>query len=208
MQSAIRQFYAPFVTVAMIANAIGTVVIFGLVGIMNVDVIARGMFNAPLRGVFEVVIFSLALIVYLQLPDVVRSNRLTRSDGFLSLSQQKFPKFGSLLGRGIDLLAGIFMAMIAYVTWPEFLDSYGSCRFIAGPEFGGQTGGTLLELFSAGWSRCEYYGTPGIFTAPWFPVKLAIAFSGTLCAIIFFFKVIMVDEKPASTIEELGESPV
>lgn len=174
----------------MVTNAAGTLVIFALVAIMNVDVIARGVFNHPLRGVYEVVIFSLALIVYLQLPDVVRSSRLTRSDGFLSLSQSRYPKFGNLLGRGIDLLAGIFMAMIAYVSWPEFLESYGSCRFILGPEFGAAAEG-LWPSFTESWARCEYYGTPGIFTAPWWPVKLAIAFSATLCSIIFFFKVVL-----------------
>ncbi|MEM9574736.1 MAG: TRAP transporter small permease subunit [Pseudomonadota bacterium] len=197
MMQTIRRFYSPFVSVALVANTIGTVVIFILVAIMNVDVIARGIFNAPLRGVFEVVIFSLALIVFLQLPDVVHSNRLTRSDGFLVLMQNRFPAFGSLLGRGIDLIAGIFMACIAYAYWPEFVDSYGSCRFIAGPEFGAPVEGGLLAELKAGWTRCEYYGTPGIFTAPWFPVKFVIAFSVTLCSIIFFFKVFMGNHKPA-----------
>lgn len=206
MQTAIRRFYAPFVTVAMIANAVGTLVIFALVAIMNVDVFSRSLFNQPIRGVFEVVIFSLALIVYLQLPDVVRSNRLTRSDGFLMLSQARFPRFGDVLTRGIDLLAGIFMAMIAWATWPEFVDSYGSCRFVLGPEFGGPIDGGLWAQFVAGWGRCEYYGTPGIFTTPWFPVKFAIAFSTTLCAVIFFFKVVLGHGK--NPLPEDAESPL
>ncbi|MEN0002228.1 MAG: TRAP transporter small permease subunit [Pseudomonadota bacterium] len=205
MLTAVRRFYAPFVTAAMIANAAGTLVIFALVAIMNIDVFARGVFNQPLRGVFEVVIFSLALIVYLQLPDVVRSNRLTRSDGFLMLSRARFPVFGNMMGRGIDLLAGIFMAMIAYVSWPEFMDSIGTCRFILGPEFGSAPDGLFASL-SASWGRCEYYGTPGIFTAPWFPVKLVIAFSATLCAIIFFFKVLLGHGEPPKLDET--ESPV
>ncbi|EFL87723.1 hypothetical protein [Ahrensia sp. R2A130] len=83
MENGFRRILSPALGIAIVANAIGTAVIFVLVGIMNVDVIARGVFNSPLRGVVEVVIFSLVLIVFLQLPDVVRSNRLTRSDGFL-----------------------------------------------------------------------------------------------------------------------------
>lgn len=198
---AIRRIYSPIMGIALIANTVGTIVIFILVAIMNVDVIARGIFNAPLRGVFEVVIFSLALIVFLQLPDVVHSNRLTRSDGFLVLMQNRFPAFGNMLGRAIDLLAGIFMACIAYAYWPEFVDSLSSCRFIAGPEFGAPVEGGLVAQFQDGWNRCEYYGTPGIFTAPWFPVKFVIAFSVTLCAIIFFFKVLMGAPKPTLTDE-------
>lgn len=203
---AIRQFYKPFVSVALVANTLGTLVIFALVAIMNYDVIARGVFNAPLRGVFEVVIFSLALIVFLQLPDVVHSNRLTRSDGFLVFVVSRFPKFGNILGRGIDLLACIFMACIAYTAWPEFNESIETCRFIAGPEFGGPVEGGLITQFTSGWGRCEYYGTPGIFTAPWFPVKFVIAFSTTLCSIIFLFKVLMGNRHPAAVDD--GESPV
>ncbi len=203
---AIRRIYSPIVNIALVANTIGTVVIFILVAIMNVDVIARGIFNAPLRGVFEVVIFSLALIVFLQLPDVVHSNRLTRSDGFLTLAQNRMPIFGHFLGRAIDLLAGIFMACIAYSYWPEVVDSFGSCRFIAGPEFGGPVEGGLMAQLQAGWNRCEYYGTPGIFTAPWFPVKFVIAFSVSLCSIIFFFKVLMGNRNPVTNDDV--ESPV
>lgn len=206
MQTVAHRLYKPFVKIAMVANAAGTLVIFGLVAIMNVDVIARGFFNQPLRGVFEVVIFSLALIVYLQLPDVVANNRLTRSDGFLSLARGSFPKAGMALGRIIDLLAGIFMAMIAYAYWPEALESLESCRFIAGPEFGGPVEGGALAQFMAGLARCEYYGTPGIFTAPWFPVKFAIAFSVTLCSIIFMFKAYMGHGEPVPI--EDAESPV
>ncbi|MGI9570028.1 MAG: TRAP transporter small permease subunit, partial [Desulfobulbia bacterium] len=71
----LRRLFDRAIAVAMLANMIGTVFIFGLVAILNADVIARGIFNAPIRGVVELVIFSLVLIVFLQLPDVVRSNR-------------------------------------------------------------------------------------------------------------------------------------
>ena len=47
---------------------------------------------------------------------------------------------------------------------------------------------------------------PGIFTAPWWPAKLAIVFSVFTCAIIFAFKAVLGDRKPASL--GSGESPV
>jgi hypothetical protein len=63
MSNILHRISVPFIGVAIAANAIGTIVIFLLVGIMNVDIVSRGAFNAPLRGVVEVVIFSLVLIV-------------------------------------------------------------------------------------------------------------------------------------------------
>lgn len=191
MQARIRRFYSPVVKVAIVANTVGTLVIFALVVIMNIDVIARGFFNAPLHGVVEVVIFSLILIVFLQLPDVVRSNRLTRSDGFLVLAESRFPKIGNLISRLVDFAACVFMLLIAWTIWPEAIESVETCGFISGPEFGGPVeGGMLVELVAA-FGRCEYFGTPGIFTAPWWPAKMAIAFSVSLCAIIFLFKTLL-----------------
>lgn len=191
MQARIRRFYSPVVKVAIVANTVGTLVIFALVVIMNIDVIARGFFNAPLHGVVEVVIFSLILIVFLQLPDVVRSNRLTRSDGFLVLAESRFPKIGNLISRLVDFAACVFMLLIAWTIWPEAIESVETCGFISGPEFGGPVeGGMLVELVAA-FERCEYFGTPGIFTAPWWPAKMAIAFSVSLCAIIFLFKTLL-----------------
>lgn len=184
MQATIRRIYEPFIRVATVSNTIGTVVIFLLVAIMNVDVIARGVFHAPLRGVVELVIFSLILIVFLQLPDVVRHNRLTRSDGFLQIADSIHPRLRDVLNRMIDLSAGIFMALAAWIIWPEAVESVETCQFMAG-DLG------FLAEFAEAWSRCEYFGTPGIFTAPWWPVKLAVAFSLTLCAIIFLFKVLI-----------------
>jgi len=78
-----RSFQAVAERVSMGANAIGTLCVLALVVIVNYDVVARGVFNNPFMGAVEVVQFSLVFIVFLQLPDVVRVGRLTRSDGFL-----------------------------------------------------------------------------------------------------------------------------
>lgn len=201
-----QRTYSSIVRIAIIANAVGTAVIFLLVGIMNIDVIARGLFHAPLRGVVEVVIFSLILIVFLQLPDVVRSNRLTRSDGFLVFAEERFPRFAGLSSRLIDLVSAVFMALIAWTVWPEFHESIGSCHFFTPPEFGAPLTGDFWIDLSTAFARCEYFGTPGIFTAPWWPAKLAIAFSVTLCAIIFAFKAVL-GQREHKLIDD-GESPV
>ncbi|MGI9508137.1 MAG: TRAP transporter small permease [Geminicoccaceae bacterium] len=189
MLEQLRLLYQPIIGVAKVANTLGTVVIFALVAVMNVDVIARGLFHAPLRGVVEVVIFSLVLIVFLQLPDVIHSNRLTRSDGFLQLADRKAPWLGGGLRRVIDFAAFVFMALITWTIWPEFLESFETCQFSDAQALGGDDG--LLAGLGIALSRCEYFGTPGIFVAPWWPVKLAVAASVTLCAVIFLFKALL-----------------
>ena len=42
-------------TLAIATNALGMLVVLALVIILNVDVIARGLFSSPLRGTYEMV---------------------------------------------------------------------------------------------------------------------------------------------------------
>lgn len=182
------------VAIAIFANVTGALVLFALVGIMNADVISRGFFNAPFRGAVEVVVFSLVLIVFLQLPDVVRTNRLTRSDGFLVFLRLRRPVVARALSRVIDAIACVFMCMIVWTVWPEFVESIESCHFITPPEFGPLPTGAWFTDLKTAMARCDYFGTPGILTAPWWPARLAIVFGVTFAAIIFFLKAIMGDQ--------------
>lgn len=150
--------------IAIIANTIGTLMVLCLVLVVDYDVIARGIFNKPFGGAVEVVQFTMVLIVFLQLPDVVRVNRLTRSDGFLAIMQPRFPRFAMWVRRFIDSISGILMALIAVAIWPEFVE--------------------MLETR-------DYFGVPGVFVAPWWPIKLIIFLSACLCTVIFTLKVIL-----------------
>jgi TRAP-type mannitol/chloroaromatic compound transport system permease small subunit len=189
----LRKIESWVVTIAIIANVSGAIVLLTLVAIMNVDVISRNVFNAPFRGVVEVVIFSLALIVFLQLPDVVRTGRLTRSDGFLGLIRNRSPRLGGAMARFLDGIACVFMCLIVWTVWPEFIEAYESCHFFSQPEFGPAPTGQLWADFKTGLARCDYFGTPGILQAPWWPVRLAIAFGCAWAAILFLFKAVLGD---------------
>lgn len=157
-------------TLAIASNALGTLVVLALVVVLNVDVILRGLFSAPLKGTYEMVQFSVVLIVFLQLADVVRVDRLTRSDGFLNLLHNKRPGLTASLRRIINAVSAIFMGLIAYITFPEFLHM---------------------------WQTQDYFGVPGLFTLPWWPVKLVIAFGTALSCVIFAIKVITAQDRPA-----------
>jgi len=155
--------------IAMAANVTGTLVVLLLVGVVTFDVIARGAFNKPFLGAVEVVQFSMVLIVFLQLPDVVRVNRLTRSDGFLVVLSKRMPRLAAVITHIIEAVSAIFMSLIAITIWPEFTDM---------------------------WDTKDYFGVPGIFTAPWWPIKLVIFLSATLCTIIFVLKILRPAHKP------------
>lgn len=155
---------------AISANAAGTVTVLALVVILNVDVIARSMFNAPLRGTYELVQLAVVFIVFLQLPDVVRVDRLTRSDGFLNLLHNRRPGLTSNLRRIINAISAVFMGLIAYIMFPEFLKM---------------------------WETQDFFGVPGVFTAPWWPIKLVIAGGSALACLIFVLKVITAQDRPA-----------
>lgn len=192
----IRRAHSVFNRIAAGANAVGTLVVFALVAVMNVDVVARGVFNAPFRGVVEVVIFSMILIVFLQLPDVVRVDRLTRSDGFLAVIGEKRPDIARLLARIIDMIACVFMGMIAWTMWPEFLEAFGSCYYLTPPDFGPEPSGNFWQDINDANARCDYFGTPGILKAPWWPAKLAIVFGVGLCSLLFAFKTLLGARQP------------
>lgn len=149
--------------IAKIANAAGTLVVLGLVLVVNYDVVARGVFHKPFMGAIEVVQFAMVLIVFLQLPDVVRVNRLTRSDGFLTVLGNRYPKASNFIRRVINTVSAIFMTLIAVAIWPEFVE--------------------MLHTR-------DYFGIPGVFTAPWWPIKLTIFASAALAALILVLKAI------------------
>ena len=128
-----------------------------------------GVFSAPLKGTYELVQLSVVFIVFLQLADVVRVDRLTRSDGFLNVLHARRPRLTANLRRIINAISAIFMALIAYIMFPEFIKM---------------------------WNTQDFFGVPGVFTAPWWPIKLVIACGSGLASIIFALKVITAQDRP------------
>ncbi|WP_299808116.1 TRAP transporter small permease [uncultured Roseibium sp.] len=157
-------------TIALGANAAGTLVVFLLVLVVNYDMLARSLANKPLHGTIELVQFAMVLIVFMQLPDVIRAGKLTRSDGFLLLMEQTRPRVARILRRLEDLLSFAVMALIAVASFPLFFEM---------------------------WESQDYFGIPGVFTAPWWPIKLTVLASSILCAVIFALKTLAPKNKEA-----------
>ncbi|WP_420402367.1 TRAP transporter small permease [Nisaea sp.] len=149
--------------VTILANACGSLFVLFLVVTVVIDVIARGVFHAPLKGSVELVEFSVVFIVFLQLPDVVRVGRLTRSDGLLQVLDESAPQVGVWIRRALDGLAALLMVLIAITMYPEVLEA---------------------------WETQDYVGTPGVFTAPAWPIKLAILFGAVMCGLRWILNIL------------------
>lgn len=155
---------------AIAMNVAGTLTVLGLVLLTNYDAAARGVFSKPFAGVHEITEFAVVLIVFLQLPDVVRVDRLTRSDGLLTVLGPKYPGVADKLRRVINLLSAVFLTLVVFAVWPDFLGK---------------------------WNDNSFFGTRGVFTIPWWPLKLIVLISAALCVILFVIKVFARSKPPA-----------
>lgn len=139
-------------------SAIGTLWIFFLMVLILIDVVGRGAFNAPLLGVPEMVRFSIVGIVFLQLPQTLRTGGLTRSDVLLARLLDKRPTVGYLL-QGLFHLTGMALFLILFsALWP-----------------------TMIEAFKAG----DFYGSAGLIQIPTGPLYVIVLIGSGAMALQF-----------------------
>ncbi|RST86857.1 TRAP transporter small permease [Aquibium carbonis] len=134
-------------TISNALNVIGTLLILGLVVLVNADVLGRNLFLAPISGVPEIVSMSIVAIVFLQVSQAFRMGRFTRTDALLNALGSRAPR----LRAAVEL---VYVAAALALVW--FLLS------------------ASWPLFEKAWQRGTYVGTVGDFTAPEWPVKLVI----------------------------------
>jgi TRAP-type C4-dicarboxylate transport system permease small subunit len=139
-------------------NGIGSVLIFAMVLMINLDVFSRFLFNAPIDGVTELVELSIVAIVFLQLGDAVRTGRLTRSEGLYSRLQQRHPRLGHVMAALFDIAGAAFFVTILFGGVPRFMDA---------------------------WQRGYFSGIRGIFVVPVWPVRLILVVGAATVVFVF-----------------------
>ncbi|MEM1047700.1 MAG: TRAP transporter large permease [Pseudomonadota bacterium] len=144
-------------------NAIGTLWIVALMGLICADVVARSLFDQPLPRVPEFVGYSIVAIVFLQLPNTLNLRKLTRADAFLEGLMIARPAAGSVYNAVFCFCGFVVLALIAYGLVPDALESY---------EFG------------------EYFGQQGEIIIPVWPFKAIMAFCAIVTAAEFFVQTI------------------
>jgi TRAP-type C4-dicarboxylate transport system permease small subunit len=125
-----------------VLNAIGTLLIVGIMLAINADVIGRALFGTPISGVPEIVSMSIVAIVFLQIAHSLRSGGMTRAE--ILLDRLPPPARAGL--ETVYCLVGVTLCLILFSG--------------------------LLPLFDRAWSRNTFVGAIGDFTFPIWPVRL------------------------------------
>lgn len=144
-------------------NVAGSLLILGLVVLIGLDVAGRNLLGQPLSGVPEMVGLSILVIVFLQAPQALHAGRMTRSDTLLNVLSARSPKAGRVLETLFDLLGMGVFGIIIYGSWP------------------------LLEK---AWTRNEFVGAVGDFTAPVWPVRVAVILGSALLVVNFALHIV------------------
>ncbi len=128
-------------------NGIGTIWVFILLVIINLDIGGRAIFNRPIRGVPEIVSMSIVALVFMQIAHTLRVGRLTRSDLMTNWLMRTRPRLGHFF-EGVHHLVGSILFTVLF--WAS------------------------LPMFTKAWTISEYVGAEGDFKAPLWPVKLIV----------------------------------
>jgi TRAP-type mannitol/chloroaromatic compound transport system permease small subunit len=139
-------------------NAVGTAWIFVLMLLIVADISGRFLFNAPLPGVNEIVSLSIVGIVFMQLASTLRAGRLTRSDAALGHWRLTRPRLAQAIELISFALGAVLLAILTHASWPPLVRA---------------------------WTREEYVGALGTFTAPTWPVRLVILLGSAVLALQF-----------------------
>lgn len=161
-------------------NALGSLMILGLMLLINADIIGRTGFNAPVRGVTELVSLSIVGIVFLQLADTLRCGRFTRADMLLDRLKRTQPVFAAGLQALYHLIGAALMIIILWAAWPSLIES--------------------IEIR-------EYVGALGDFTAPVWPVRVMMLVGLTITALTFLLLAGMDLRRAAALRQSAGAQP-
>ena len=105
-------------------NVVGTLWIGVVMIVVCTDIIARWLFNSPISAVPLIVAFSIIGIVYLQLPQALRSGRWIQSDAVYNRMIRRFPFSGNIFAALVNLLGATFMSIIWINNIPRAIIAY------------------------------------------------------------------------------------
>ena len=113
-----------------------SLILFGMMTLTFVDVVARYVFNRPLRGAFEVTELMLLVLIFAGLPLVTHAREHVTMD-FIDRLLQGRPR--ELLQRAIQLACAGIMFLLAWLVWLkadriwDYRDATDVLRIVYGP---------------------------------------------------------------------------
>ncbi len=136
-------------------NAMGTLLIAFIMVVVNLDIAGRALAGRPLTGVTEMVIMSIAAIVFLQFSHTLRMGRVIQADSLLRFVERRSPRTYDAMQAVFCLIGALVFAVIVQATIPF-----------------------LSRALASG----DMYGNPAVFAVPKWPVRLVmIVGSAAMC---------------------------
>ena len=120
----------------LLLGVVASAVLFAMMGLTVVDVVARYVFNRPLRGAFEVTELMLLVLIFAGLPLVSFSDEHATMD---FVDRLLGPRAQRWLERGVQLVNGAFMLFLAWLVWLKanriwgYRDTTDVLRILYGP---------------------------------------------------------------------------
>jgi len=145
----------------VVASALGTLCILGIMALIAADVIGRFGFGHPIAGVPEIVAMSILAIVFLQIANTLSRDKLTRSDALLTLLRRYRPRLADVLDAALHGTGAFLIGVLITAFLPLFQRSYG---------------------------RREMVGAVGQFLAPIWPVHLIVLIGAGLLFAVFLMR--------------------
>jgi len=142
-------------------NSIGTLWVFGMMFLICTDIFARNVFNFPLNGVPEIIAFSIAGTIYLQLANTLHSGRFTRAELLIEWLEVKRPVAGRVFNAIFNLFGILVFIVMVRGFWFEFFDA---------------------------WAENELAGVPGTITFIVWPFYLLLVVGASATGIEFFLR--------------------
>lgn len=144
-------------------NHVGTLWIFVLMIVVNLDIFGRSVLNQPLPGANEIVSMSIVGLVFLQLAHTLRSGRFLRTELIIERVQRSYPSVGLALDALYNLIGAVMMVVLLWFGIPHFTEA---------------------------WEVGLYVGTLGQFTFPLWPIRLTVLFAVTITTIQFVIQML------------------
>ena len=124
-----RSLASSFAKVTSLLNSAGTLWVFALMFLICADIIARAGFNAPIRGVTEIVGYSLIGAVFLQLAHSLHVGRFSRAEMFIEPLARNRPVTAALF-HAVFAAGGILVfGLIAWGTVAKFEEAWPDLKF-------------------------------------------------------------------------------
>jgi TRAP-type C4-dicarboxylate transport system permease small subunit len=115
---------SPLARATELSSAVGTLMIVVIMVLINADVAMRYLFNQPIPGVAEIVSASIVTIIFLQLPDCIRSERMIRSDMWIERLTRERPGIAAAMETVFNAAGTLMLALLVYYVYPKVARAY------------------------------------------------------------------------------------